>query len=300
MDPNSIRVHAPDYVVFLCGGALTKATQKPKGFRDVFFRAKKAIPSDYRIILAEEAEPLKVDAGYGDLLSFESDIAQVVGLIVLFVESAGSLAELGAFSALPQVSPSLLVIVTDSHYAQSSFIRNGPIKALENSHGDSAILSLDSNALGITGKNLKSLKQEELTATVEEAIKARLVKLPHYSKVDLHKEGHAILVLVGLCQEFGALKREEIKEFIERIGFDSKRLRNYLYCAELLGWVREIRKGNSIYFVGVAEDPAIDYGFRPDIVMKDKLRWRSDIRQYWLSSDRHRINAIADVTGVKT
>src|SRR4051794_35968807 len=103
-------------------------------FRDAFYRLTKDTEPDYTIILAEQAAPLTADGEYKDLLKFEQDIAQVVGLIVLFVESAGSLAELGAFAALPTVAPSLLAVVDEHYYDQNSFVKNGPIKFLENEY----------------------------------------------------------------------------------------------------------------------------------------------------------------------
>ena len=48
----------------------------PVVLRDAFLRAAKASGASYRIILAEEAKPLTTEAGYNNLLSFESDIAQ--------------------------------------------------------------------------------------------------------------------------------------------------------------------------------------------------------------------------------
>jgi hypothetical protein len=126
--------------------------------RDAFLRAAKTSGANYRIILAEEAKPLTTEAGYNNLLSFRSDIAELVGLILLFVESAGSLAELGAFAALEEVAPKLLAVLNDFHYGQSSFVRNGPLKFLENEHGDESILVLDRAhvGLGVDGKIEKS------------------------------------------------------------------------------------------------------------------------------------------------
>ena len=107
----SLRVRSPTSVVFLCGGAIDDNLAEPDVLRDAFYRLASKLELDYQVILAEKAEPLTADAGYHDLLSFESDIAQIVGLILLFAESAGSLAELGAFAALESIAPSLLAVL---------------------------------------------------------------------------------------------------------------------------------------------------------------------------------------------
>jgi len=105
MLPESVRVRAPSSIVFLCGGVIDARLDPPTALRDAFYRSIKTAPPAYTVVLAEDANPLTTDAGYGDLLSFESDIAQVVGLILLFAESAGSLAELGAFAASQPLHP---------------------------------------------------------------------------------------------------------------------------------------------------------------------------------------------------
>ncbi len=142
-------VRPPTSVVFLCGGAISNSDENAKVFRDAFYRTVLGAPVDYRIILAEDAEPLTTDAGYNDLLSFESDIAQVVGAILLFVESPGSLAELGAFSAISTIAPSLIAVLDEYYYNQSSFVRNGPVKFLENKYGEEWVHVLDRTELGI-------------------------------------------------------------------------------------------------------------------------------------------------------
>jgi hypothetical protein len=147
---DSLRVRAPNDVVFLCGGVIDESLERPAVLRDTFYRISKEAAPPYKIMLAEEANPLTADADYEDLLSFESDIAQVVGLILLFVESAGSLAEFGAFAALDTVSPSLLAVLNDYYYDRESFVRNARIKFLENKYGEEWIVSLDTADLGIT------------------------------------------------------------------------------------------------------------------------------------------------------
>lgn len=79
MNIETLSVHAPTSVVFLCGGAIQSTEDPPLMLRDAFYRASMGSAQRYKLILAEEAKPLDTDAGYSDLLSFESDIAQVVG-----------------------------------------------------------------------------------------------------------------------------------------------------------------------------------------------------------------------------
>jgi hypothetical protein len=291
MESETLRVHAPSKIVFLCGGIVDETNEKPVYLRDAFYRSVRNTQT-YKIILAEDAEPLTPDAGYKDLFSFESDIAQVVGLIILFAESPGSLAELGAFAALPTVSPSLLAIVDDYYYGQKSFIRDGPLRYLENVHGEEWIHTLDRSDIGICSEGrLDRLDTAALTAALLPAIQKRLDSKPTWQKLDKDNSGHAILVIAGLCQEYGALTITEIRNYLTILGIDISRVQNYIYCCQLLGWINKVRKGNNIYHVAIAEEHALDYKFKSEDKSRDKIRWRSDIRTYWQRNEgpRHRV-----------
>lgn len=278
---------------------MDSSSNPPTTLRDAFYRVAQASSPTYRIILAEEATPLTADAGYGDLLSFESDIAQVVGLILLFAESAGSLAELGAFAALKTVAPSLLAILDDFYYGQSSFIRNGPVKFLENEYGDDWILVIERGDLGIgTGGSNASLDAVKLGAAIMPAIDKRLARRNVFEKFDPSNNGHVILLMTGLCKEFGALTITEIHDHLLHLGLPAitrARLRNYIYCSELLGWLATVRKGNHIFYVAAGGGSALDYSLEPAVAVKDKVRWRTDIRSFWLKNDPARMRAITEV-----
>jgi hypothetical protein len=297
---DSLRVHAPTTIVFLCGGAIDASLNPPLALRDAFYRIASTAPSDYSIVLAEDAAPLTAEAGYRDLFSFESDIAQLVGLILLFAESPGSLAELGAFAALKTVSPRVLAVLDDFYYSQVSFIRNGPVRFLENEHGEEWITVLDRAHVGISATGtLENLNPASFCESVFPAIENRLNANPRWSKFDLQNAGHTILLMVGLCQEYGALTFSEIRNYLGAFGVEEPRLLNFTYCAQLLGWITKVRKGHHIFYVATGGEFAIDYTVSGDGVPHDKIRWRADIRAYWSERDLPRLRAIADAKASK-
>jgi hypothetical protein len=83
------------------------------------------------IVLAEKATKLYRDTAYKDLISFEEDIACISAMVLLVAESAGSLAELGAFAALESIRRSLTVLIQTEHETQESFVRYGPIEKIK-------------------------------------------------------------------------------------------------------------------------------------------------------------------------
>ena len=126
-----------DGFIFLCGGRIDVSSPRPVSVRESLRRqlAKRA-DLEARVRLAESYNDWSAEGHYGDLLVFEDHIAQLSAVIVLVLESPGSLAELGLFSALPDFREKLLVFVSNHHYAESSFVRLGPIKYLEDTLGN--------------------------------------------------------------------------------------------------------------------------------------------------------------------
>ena len=306
INPETLKVRPPRLVVFLCGGVIGKKEAPPATLRDAFSRAHDAAKDQkYKVILVESAKPLTADAGYSDLLTFESDIAGAVGLIVLFAESAGSLAELGSFAASNKIAPSILAILDDFYYAEDSFIKNGPVRHLENEYGEDWILVLERSDIGISDRGQpEGLDVIKLFSQVSEVIERRLGRRHALSKLDITNNGHLILLISGLCQEYGALTITEIERYLNVLGItmlSRPRIKNLLYCAELLGWIKEKRKGNYNYFVSTGGDPAIDYSLKTSgqigtIVSKGdvKVKFRGEIRSHWENHERARINAIRE------
>jgi hypothetical protein len=68
---------------------------------------------------------------YSDLLLFEKDLGYLTSAVIIFLESYGSIAELGAFSQINSLSEKLLVVVADNHHPKKSFISLGPIRNIE-------------------------------------------------------------------------------------------------------------------------------------------------------------------------
>ena len=293
---DSLKVRSPTSIVFLCGGAINEGLDEPAVLRDAFYRLSKKLDLSYHVILAERAEPLTAEAGYHDLLIFESDMAQIVGLILLFAESAGSLAELGAFAALESIAPSLLAVLCNAHYDAPSFIRNGPVAYLENKHGDESVHVLDCTEIGLDNQgHIVALDLAAFSASMLAVVESRLNARSEWNKFDHSQSGHAILLIVGLCHEYGALTQKELKTLLLSAGVKDLRFDNFIYCATLLGWLKRIRKGNNVFYVTSTTESSISYHFKDDSIYKDKLRWRADLRALWKAKDSSRLKAIADV-----
>ena len=112
--------------IFLCGGKLTK----PKNTEKYRFNFKKYLEKRQssllsKIVIAEKFEDWYQDGKYRELLTLERDIAGLSNIIVIILESAGSIAELSSFIMDKEISKKLFVIVPSKHRDSTSFIQNG-------------------------------------------------------------------------------------------------------------------------------------------------------------------------------
>jgi hypothetical protein len=165
LDITRLRLGPPRRFIFFCGGKIDRASSTPLSLRDYIGR--QITIKDANFVYAESATQLYRDTKYRDLIAFEEDIAQISDIVFLIGESAGSLAELGAFSMNDAIAPRLKVIVQDKYYAHESFIRNGPIRHLEEMRDDSVssypwrIRSADNSLIKSSASpHIASIKQE--------------------------------------------------------------------------------------------------------------------------------------------
>jgi len=66
-----------------------------------------------------------------DALQMEGHLAKLADLVIIIVESAGTLTELGAFSLSDPLRRKLLPIVDERYRGDTSFIANGPLKWID-------------------------------------------------------------------------------------------------------------------------------------------------------------------------
>lgn len=108
--------------IFLCG---QKPEDQIRTNRDHIMRVLRGF-QDVRVVLAEELWN-RADV---DLLSFEQFMAHISDCVVLFLESYGTAAELGSFTAVDGLIPKLLVYEDKKYRTANSFINNGPISKI--------------------------------------------------------------------------------------------------------------------------------------------------------------------------
>lgn len=265
--------------------------------RDAFLRfAFSGVFQKHLVLVAEELNVFFPGGKYKDFLSFETDIAQISELIILFSESFGSAAELGAFVMVEEISSRLLVVIDDKNYEDSSFIKLGPIKMLEDIYGSTSSCVIDRKDISIENIwDLSTLDEPAFKRIISQAFTRRsATKVREHSTFNKNRNGHVIKLIIGLLQHYGALTLDEIDLYLScfDVVVSQDDIVNYLKCAEFAEWIIETKNIFDTYYSCCAEKSALQYNLLADSPIRDKVRWKADIYDYWKSTDQARFSSI--------
>jgi hypothetical protein len=142
LDSNKISVILSKHHIFLCGGLVDVKKTIPPSFRDRFvgYAAKKDSRINDAIILAENFKDYFKE-NYTDLLVFEDEIANLSTLVLIFLESAGSLVELGMFCNKPHFYKKLVIVAPQKEVQEEdSFIFLGPLENIRKKDSTSVVV----------------------------------------------------------------------------------------------------------------------------------------------------------------
>jgi hypothetical protein len=303
LDADGIHVQAASDVIFLCGGPYSDITELiPRSLRDAFLKINDYPPLKKRVLLLAEdvTRAYSFFDSYDNILEFETDLAQIVELIILFCESEGSLAELGAFAMIDEIAKRLFVIVRQMHWKVDSFVRLGPLRLIERKYSRDAICVVEDDDVGIKNHSTAQVDKNVLGALLQEQLTKQLQKPREPTTFDPSRSGHVIKLVVGLVQEYGALAASEIESLLQLLNATRppKDIQSYLLCASAVGWLEKISKGPNDYFVAKkTRMDAATIPSKPNAEVKNKARRRLLIREHWKKTDTLRHKGIAQVYG---
>lgn len=303
IDVEGIHVKEPFDVILLCGGQYSDISEPtPKSLRDAFLKAMPPPKSINNLDLLQAEEVTKqfdFRENYDDILMFETDLAQIVRLIILFCESEGSLAELGAFAVIDEIVNRLLVVVRENHWNEPSFVKLGPLQRISRKVGREAIHVVADDDVGLEGKSAANVDKKKLVDMLDGSLEQRLKAAKDSTTFDQSRAGHVIKLIVGLVQEYGALTVPEISWILRILNAErtEEQIRGYLLCAISVGWLACISKGSKDYIVQtkVSLSRGVDAAVLPmreGAKEMNKPRRRLAIRQHWMEKDKLRFAAI--------
>lgn len=247
VDLDNSRLNLEPHILFVCGGEVDVKKNETLSLREHFFDSfdKQGFPTYHdSCIRAESFKDYYESGRYKDLAAFENDLAHIASLLVIFLESAGSIVELGLFSANEVLRNKLLVVVNQKHHNNDSFIKLGPLATLRRINEDSVcVYPWDLyNPAGISERDL---------GFIFEDVSVALSKIDATIKFDKGDPGHICFLVYEVIRIYRALRLGEIKELLgfHGIDVDNARIHNFIYLLSISSYVKEQTLGRDVFYV---------------------------------------------------
>jgi hypothetical protein len=273
VDQERLRVQRPTKLVFLCGGRIQEGDPTTAtSLRDYLFRLRK-IPDRLRaeVVLAERATKLYRDTQYHDLISFEEDIARIAAVVLVIVESPGSLAELGAFASNDVIRDALRIMMQKKYSTEESFIRFGPVERIKKVSME--YVGFYPWRLRKSGTLIiRSVKPHfsEMLKFVRHHISSAPASM-NFSSLGEAKIIYIIYWIVYLAMAISITSLQQIVDYIYP-GIGLVDIKNKLFCLRFAGWIdSEDYSGKEYFFACYDKDP-FRYGFKTGVQETDSVR----------------------------
>jgi putative inner membrane protein len=236
-------------------------SNKDHSFRQKFLN-QLAIQSDHLLnqykISQIEDYPNWIDYNnlYKNLVDFEKDVISISQGVIIFSESVGAFAEIGAFSCFPFLHKNLLIIAKENHVNQNnaSFLNFGPILKIKGDDEESK------NIWAINDDS--SLSDNECQEISDHFLEVITSLTPHL--LDSNLERDIILLLIDLIDLFPNRTKSFYEKFLK--GFSIKtenfNMKKIFRLIQILGVVESKSSGNNtLYLIARNYDynPCIKY-----------------------------------------
>ena len=264
LDKERFTVHHVRKHIFTCGGYAYVDCIHPQSFRGWFLQYTATNNQGLydSIVLAEEFKDYFRENTFPDLLVFEDEIAKISSLIVLFLESAGSLVEFGMFSSRPDLYTKMIVVVpAEEVEAQDSFIYLGPLDYMKKKDDKSVVV--------YSWPDIKDGKCEEahlvdLCECIEEKIDSLTSDT---SQFDEKNSSHIAMLLLEIIRLAFPIMKTEIEYVLDLLSvtISSIEVKRHLYLLTKLDRVKVHVIGNSHYYYPVhRKEKVISWGKTKD------------------------------------
>lgn len=300
-DIQNFRVCYDDQVIFLCGSVVHPKEQEQISMRGHFFHyfCEHNPELSEKIILAENFKQYLQNEYYPDLITFEHDVANLSSLIVIFLESSGSIAELGVFCNMAEINKKLLIFVPADEVEgdrKESFISLGPLLYLQK--------SINKNSCKIYPKpNAIDDYSDHLEFMAEDLIDIIPKQGNDYS-FDKNSSGHIAFLISRIVHLAMPVRLKEIAACLKTIGIDNftiTELERTLFLLETLKFIKTYYYGTSKYYYTMQSRQNIKLGKNKKGTTIDESRIFTDISLYIndekRNSDKKRRLALKGIMG---
>ncbi|MFC1751068.1 retron St85 family effector protein [Pseudomonadota bacterium] len=241
-------VHTDSPIVLLCGGPV-KIKERPNDPDPAIRSLRHAITleqTEFELFRPEEITTWQEDSVFKNLVDFETELAAICSLVVIILESPGSIAELGAFSQLDELRAKLVVIKCSKFSERenkSSFINLGILRHIK-----------ETNSRSVKTFPWDISRPHEIEKdTIEDAVNGigdSLSEIHDTQVLSSEQESHGTTLVCELIRIFVALKRVEIIEYVNLLGFNmsKEKVRRKLFLLENFHLIKAVEYDGATYY----------------------------------------------------
>ncbi len=270
--------------IFVCGGLVDVKSQIPPSFRDRFiqYTATNYEEINQSIVLAESFKDYFKENIFSDLLVFEDEIASVASLILIFLESPGSLVELGMFCSRPGFYKKLLIVAPQEQTeSEDSFIYLGPLEHIRRKEENSVVIyPWPSNEK--VEYNIEYLN--DLLGHVSD----KLNMASHQVAFVYENSGHVALLVYEIIRLSYPILIGEIELALCALNLDIKEaeVRRHLYILSKLGMISHNFYSNYTYYYPMLRElKTINFGRDKEDKILDALSIQMSINQSYIMEE---------------
>ena len=277
------KVNLSKHHIFVCGGEVNGGAMYPPSFRDRFVSYIDNNEEDiYKsIVLAEKFKDYFKENTYKDLLVFEDEIANISTLVIIFLESPGSLVELGMFASKPNFYKKLVIIAPQEETErEDSFIYLGPLEYIRKKESSSV-------AIYPWPKNDRKDYDNDYLIDLSETVKTKLSSLQKKVKFNQKNSGHiAFLVyeIIRLCYPV-LIGEIEIALLTLELEVSRSEVNRHLYLLSKLNLIsHNLYSSYRYYYPLLSELKTINFGKSKDGKIVESQKIQMSINMSYVSS----------------
>lgn len=282
-DSSKCKVQLDKLKVFICGGLVDITQSTPPSFRAWFFQecANVAPELEALLIVAESFKDYFRDNIYTDLLIFEDDIASISSLILIFLESPGSLVEFGTFGGRAEFYKKLLVIVPNDA-DKDSFINLGPLTHIKKKC-DTSVVFYPFPKKGVA-------YDKEIVHTLIKDTENKLSRLDKTQGFDKNNRAHVILLVLEIIRLSFPITLTEIELTLQAfdISLNQSEVKRFLYLLENLEYIKFYEYSTYKFYYPsneYKETPFVKFGRNRSNIPFDESGHKTMLLQSYLNSN---------------
>ncbi|WP_100915740.1 retron St85 family effector protein [Pseudoalteromonas spongiae] len=297
LNTQKFKVNLETHHLFVCGGEVDAKANDPMSFRDhlITYSASKFSDIHDSIVQAETFKDYFKENAYPDLLVFEEEIANLASLVIIFLESPGSLVELGMFCTKPDFFKKLIIIAPQEEVeGEDSFIYLGPLENIKKKEPTAVAIY----PWPVKGKKYENSHLEDLCKSIEE----KLSFLPKNVEFCEANSGHIALLIAEIIRISYPIILSEIEFVLMALELDIKQseITRHIYLLNKLKIIDSIFYSRYRYYFSTQPQTRIlNFGKLSTGNGFDEQSVRMKIQQSFVISDddqsRKRQNAMKQI-----